>query len=162
MKAAVVCNAGPLIALALIDRLTLLPLFYSRILVPERVYLEVLAGGRNGAGVDAIRAASFLEVVTPALSMDPLLQAMLDPGEASVINLARTEKVQDVLLDDRKGRRVARQIYGLSVIGTARLLIRAKFAGAIPSVGRELHALQLHGYWLGDNVVREACRLAGE
>lgn len=162
MNDAVVCNAGPLIALALLDKLDLLPALFGRVLVPQPVYLEVLAGGREGAGLDAIRAAVHLLEVTGAPPSDPLLSAMLDEGEAAVIALARAEGISRVLLDERKGRRVARKIYGLSVWGTARILIEAKLAGLLPTVRSELQVLQKHGYWLGDEVIAEACHLAGE
>ncbi len=162
MKEAVVCNAGPLIALALLDRVNLLPALFRRVLVPQAVYLEVLAGGREGAGIDPIRAAANFLEVTAEPAAEPVLRAMLDAGEAAVIALAHTEGIGHVLLDERKGRRVARVIYGLTVWGTARILIEAKFAGLLPAVHPELLSLQAHGYWLGDEVVAEACRLAGE
>ena len=73
MTDAVVCNAGPLIALALLDKLELLPNLFRRVLVPQPVYLEVLAGGRDGAGLDAIRTAAHLLEVTGAPQADPML-----------------------------------------------------------------------------------------
>jgi predicted nucleic acid-binding protein len=43
----IVCNAGPLIALAFVDQLQLLPALYQNILVPEAVWREVVDSGFN-------------------------------------------------------------------------------------------------------------------
>lgn len=48
-----VCNAGPVIALAKIDRLSLLRELASSVLIPETVFHEVLAK----PGLDASRIA---------------------------------------------------------------------------------------------------------
>jgi predicted nucleic acid-binding protein len=51
---------------------------------------------------------------------------LLDVGEAAVIGLALEEKATIVLIDERKARKVARDIYGLQPIGTTRILVEAK------------------------------------
>jgi len=122
----------------------------------------VVCGGRDGAGVNALRTAAHLLEVTGPPQADPMLTAMLDEGEAAVIALAGAQGISHVLIDERKGRRIARKIYGLTVWGTARVLIEAKLSGLLPTVRDELLTLQKHGYWLGDDVMSEACRLAGE
>jgi predicted nucleic acid-binding protein len=54
-----------------------------------------------------------------------------------MIALAGIERLDILrgLMDERKGRRVAREVYGLDVMGTARLLTDAKEAQLVPSVG---------------------------
>lgn len=54
--------------------------------------------------------------------MDPLLASLLDRGEAATIALALQESAALVLMDEVKGRRVARDVYGLAVIGTGRIM----------------------------------------
>jgi hypothetical protein len=39
---------------------------------------------------------------------DPLLKSLLDEGEAAVIQLAQALNIDQVLIDERKGRKVAR------------------------------------------------------
>jgi len=52
MKAIV--NATPLIALALIDRLDLLPDIFDEVIVPEAVYNEVVRGGAGRPGAEKV------------------------------------------------------------------------------------------------------------
>lgn len=91
-----------------------------------------------------------------------MLTAVLDAGEAATIALATQERAALVLMDEAKGRRVARDIYGLRVIGTGRVLVEAKRAGLITHVGPLIEQLRDKGYWLSNAIVAEILRQAGE
>ncbi len=60
MKAIIVSNAGPVIALASINRLGLLKNMFRQIFIPEKVEDEIIAGGITGAGVEAYKAANWI------------------------------------------------------------------------------------------------------
>ncbi|WP_244083925.1 hypothetical protein [Desulforhabdus sp. TSK] len=51
----VVSNASPLINLARIGRLSLLPRIFDRLLIPEAVWQEVVEEGQGQPGADEIR-----------------------------------------------------------------------------------------------------------
>lgn len=101
---AVVCNTGPLIALGLLGRLNLLQTFHQRVVIPETVQREILQGGTMRPGMVDL-SVEWIEVL-PAMP-DPVLAAMLDPGEAAVLVLARSLGISHVLMDERKGRKIA-------------------------------------------------------
>lgn len=157
----IVCNSGPLIALGLLDRLDLLKELFGEVLVPETVRQEVESGGAADIGLRAFRAANWLRVL-PLKNPDPLLESLLDAGEAAVITLAREQAVNLVLIDERKARKVARNIHGLQVIGTARVLVEAKKKGLLDKVQPALEKLRQHGYWIDDSIVAVALSEAGE
>lgn len=62
MMLGLVCNTGPLIALAMIDRLDLLKLLFREVLIPEAVHREIVQGGSASAGLSAYRQASWIKV----------------------------------------------------------------------------------------------------
>lgn len=159
--AVVVADTGPLIALAGIDRLDLLNALFGRVLVPDAVHEEVLAGGDRNLGLKAYRQAAFLRVLE-APDIDPALGALLHRGEASVIALARSTGADRVLIDEQKARKVARRIYGLAVLGSVGVLIEAKREGLLPSVAESLDDMRTNGYWVHDRIVHAALRAAGE
>ncbi|HEY0780892.1 MAG TPA: DUF3368 domain-containing protein [Thermoanaerobaculia bacterium] len=161
MTASVVCNAGPLIALAIADQLRVLPALYQRVLVPEAVIREVVLSGTGRTGAREVEVASWIEVV-PAGSVEPLLAAELGAGESQVIDLAVRLKARLDLLDERRARRVASQVYNLRVRGTAGLLVEAKRAGLVPRVRPLLEAMVGKGYFLSARLVEICCQEAGE
>jgi predicted nucleic acid-binding protein len=73
MKAVV--NATPLIGLALIDRLDLLPALFTEIVVPRAVYEEVTLHGSGRAGATVLTGASWLQVREPQTvpTIEPML-----------------------------------------------------------------------------------------
>ena len=91
-----------------------------------------------------------------------MLATVLDVGEASVIQRARELGVPKVLMDERKGRRVAREVYGLDVMGTARLPADAKEAQLVPNGGELLQQMRGAGYWIHDRIMEAAMRAAKE
>lgn len=158
----IVCNTGPLIAQGLLDRLDVLKSLFFEVLVPEAVQREVNQSGGRQRGVDSFRRAGWIRVVPLAGGRDALLESLLDVGEAAVINLAREQGVTTVQLDERKARRLARDIHGLQVIGRARILVEAKRAGLLPEIASSFALLRQAGYWIHEAIVQAALREAGE
>ena len=160
-----VCNASPVIALAKIDRLSLLRELSSSVLIPETVFHEVLAK----PGLDASRilsaSRSFLDVRNPPVIPDPSVQfasRQLDAGEQEVIALASAIPAPvTVLLDDAAGRRVASRL-GLPLLGFVGLLLLAKQRLQIAAVLPLVEQARNHGYWLSDEILEIAKSLAGE
>jgi len=156
----IVCNASPLIALANLDRLDLLDRLFGEWRVPERVATECTVDQKPFAA----RLKTVLrEHVVTVSGPEPVrsLRMLVDLGEAEVIALAEEKVIPQVLMDDRKGRRVA-SARGLKVIGTVGLLLRAKSEGLISSVKDALEALDYAGIRVSASLQAEALRLAGE
>ncbi len=158
----IVCNAGPLIALTGIGQAALLRELFGEVLVPAEVREEVETGGGCGTGADLFKTVPWLHVVSLAQESDPLLVSMSDRGEAATIALALEKSASLVLMDEVKGRRVARDVYGLAVIGTGRLLVEAKRASLISRVRPLIEQMRTNGYWMSNGIVGEILRQAGE
>ena len=157
-----ICNTGPIIALSIIDSLDILRHLFEFVAVPEAVHQEILEGGTTNAGLANYRKVKWIKVMRLSNPVDPLLRTSLDAGEAAVIGLARELNVNVVLVDERKTRRIARTIYELHVIGSARVLVEAKRRGLLDNVGAAIQAMRDGGYWIGDSIVEIALKQAGE
>ena len=162
MNGKVICNIGHLIALSMIDRIDILRYLFELVAIPEAVHKEILEGGPINAGLLNYRKAEWIKVVTLSKPVDPLLRTSLDSGEAAVIGLAIELNANPVLIDERKARKIARTIYGLHVIGSARVLVEAKKRGLLDNVGVALQTMRDGGYWIGDSIVDVAMKQAGE
>ena len=85
-----VADSGPLVALARIELLELLPRLYGRVAIPGAVFNELTEGAAEGrAGASDVRAAAWIEVVeVDAIDAEPHT-LVVDRGEAEAIALAR-------------------------------------------------------------------------
>lgn len=89
------------------------------------------------------------------------LEQQLDVGEASCLALALEKPGFTLVIDERKGRKVATGL-GLNVIGTIRIGIIAKEKGLIASLAPFLTDLRAAGFRASESLYEEALRLAGE
>ena len=160
-----VCNAGPVIALAKVDQLRLLELLSDNASIPETVFHELLA--KPGCETDRILNAtdSFLKVTPPPKQAQPhvtLASRHLDAGEREVISLASSsDPPATALLDDFAGRTVATHL-GFPIVGFVGLLLSAKRNQLIDEVIPLLEQARAMGYWLSDELIEIARNLSGE
>jgi predicted nucleic acid-binding protein len=159
MKTMIVSNTGPIIGLSLIGRLDVLQQLFDSVCIPPEVRNELVASPHK---LRRFTIPQWITVKKTRSAPDPLLSAVLDGGEAAVINLARHSGVDEVLIDERKGRKVAHSVYGLKVVGTAGVLIRAKQNGLLDNVGDLLKEMKRMGYWIHDDIIAAAVKAAGE
>lgn len=154
MTAMVLADAGPLIALSKIDALPLLPALFGEVTTSQQARDELLAGSRH-PGRDALDAAldqGWLRVREAEMAGWRAHRAGIDPGEASVLQLAVIHPGSLLILDDRAARLEARAC-GLAMMGTAALIALCKARGLIAEVRPLLESLRLAGYHLGDEVI---------
>ena len=153
-----ISNASPLILLAQAGALSVLERLPGRVVIPEAVAAEVLAGPADDpARRQLAEGWGERRAVTP----DPqLVEWGLGSGETAVISLARASGAV-ALLDDRAARRAAKAI-GVQTLVTLGIVIRAKRAGLIDSATQLIHQLQDTGLWVAPDILAEARRLAGE
>lgn len=160
----IVSNTGPIIGLAKIDRLFLLKKIASEVMIPPMVHRELL--GKFGMESERIdRALNEFLRVTNLNPLEPSVEMAisgLGNGERQAIGLASSFK-EDILLliDDRAGREVARQL-NIPTIGLVGFLFIAKKKGILENIGALIDDLRIQGYWLSDEVVEVIKRLSGE
>lgn len=159
----VVADAGPLIHLSLIGRIDLLPTLYSRIVVPELVYREVVDQGEDLPGSTELRGASWIDLSShdPDHHLFHLLRAQLDPGEAAAICLAVDRRADLILSDDRQARLTAERLE-MPVKGTLGVLVEARRRGEMDRLAPALAELKRKGTWLSDRLVARVLSEVGE
>ena len=156
----VVANAGPLIALARIGQLDLLPTLYGEVVVPPSVYYEITREA-DLPGAQAFMQATWLNVreVQDQTGVQRL-RFWLDSGESEAIVLAQ-EMSLTLLMDERRGRTIAEAL-GLNRTGTVGILLAARAEGQISAITPLLDALLTAGVRLSPRLYEETRRLAGE
>ena len=86
---------------------------------------------------------------------------ILDLGEAEAILLAEDVDCRFLLIDERKGRAIAKR-RGVPLVGIAGVLLAAKKRGLIDAVLPSLKNLERVGYRMSPGLSKEIARLAGD
>lgn len=158
----VVSNSSPIIHLAKIGKLSLLREYFNTIMVPQSVFKECVAEGKDRKEVEAIKKAEWIRVAeVQDKKLVKLLQSSLDDGESEAIALSLESGADLILLDDSDAREKAR-IYGLTVTGTLGVLLHAKKDRKIGSLKENIIKLRESGFWVSDFVEKRLLEASGE
>ena len=90
-----------------------------------------------------------------------VLETTLDKGEASAIALALETSNSLLIIDESKGRKIAKQL-GLAITGTLGVLAQAKINGHIPLLKPLLEKIQQTNFRISEQLVREVLKEVGE
>lgn len=157
----VVSDASPLIALSAIGRLSLLRHLFPETLIPEAVHREIQVESRPGAS-EVLQAAW---IQTQSVESGHLLSALteeLDLGEAEAITLALETEADVLLIDERRGRQVARRL-GCRVLGLLGALVQAKRQGHLVELTPVLRELdEIAGFYVAGDLRRQVLDSVGE
>jgi predicted nucleic acid-binding protein len=132
-----VANSGPLIALAKINHLHLVPSLYGEVIIPQAVYHEAVVVGQARGYPDAKVLQAFLSSMewqpTESPEMPPELpgDTRLGRGEYEAIALAWQHQVL-LLIDEIYARSVADRL-GLQTAGSLGILVEAYRKGILTS-----------------------------
>lgn len=154
-------DAGPLIALARIDLLDLPARLFEAAVTTSTVVGECTQSPEYSETA-RILAALTSGVIRQVEARAPAPDAFrnLDPGEASVLQLARQHRCA-VLLDDLAARNQAKRA-GTPVLGTCGLLVLARRQGMVGPLAPILDDLSRSGYYLGKALIEQTLERAGE
>jgi predicted nucleic acid-binding protein len=161
MPEILVVNASPLIFLGNAGRIDLLRIIGAdRIIVPEPVFEEVIAGGHSDKAAAAVSEAVWLEKRASPSCPESVVAWDLGAGESSVIATALQTPGARVVLDDLNGRKCS-LVHGIDTVGTLGVIITAHRQGQLADVRAVLLELRAAGMWLSDEVIARTLRIAG-
>lgn len=143
-----------------IGELSLLRKIFGKVQIPTKVYDELQKLPDQITLIDKIDWIAVVSIENQSL-FNELIQ-YLDPGEAESIVLALETKADLLLIDERKGRRIAKE-YGILITGLLGVLLEAKSLGLVTALKPLLEKLkQEAGFRIGSELLREVLKKAGE
>ena len=123
----VISDTTPILSLLKAERLNILKQLYGTILIPKAVYRELTENPIYQKEGEIIKNTDFLSVVdVNNIQSVNILRAVtgLDAGESEALIIYNEQKAELLLMDERKGRLVAKQL-NVRHIGTAGILMLA-------------------------------------
>lgn len=156
-----VADASALIALATCDSLHLLEEIFGKVLVPEAVFAEVTACTHEKPHSERLR--DYLEGKVRAVDMQRFvyLDAYADAGETQAMLLYKEIAADYLLIDDKRGRKVAK-INQIQTIGSLGVLLQAKRNGLISLVEPLLAQISASAIYMNEDLIKTVLELAGE
>ncbi|MEM6630447.1 MAG: DUF3368 domain-containing protein [Bacteroidota bacterium] len=160
MKSLIISDTSPITNLIKIGQLDLLGRLFGEIIVPKEVYKELADYEKQKAEIDK---RSWIKIIAVRdQEAVAKLNTQLDPGEAEAIILAQELDANLLIIDERKGRRIA-EGYGLHIIGLLGILVRGKQKGHISEIKPLLNSLmQEVGFRVSQSLYEDILREVGE
>ena len=151
----VVSDTSPITALLTVKKAEVLKQLFGEVVIPNAVETELL---RTHPVLPAWLRVQPLQNSARA----NLYARSVDRGEAEAIALAEELHADHLLIDERKGRRLAQQ-QGVSVVGLLGVILLAKRAQLIPSARALLEELDREaGIYLTEELKDTALKTVGE
>jgi predicted nucleic acid-binding protein len=151
----VVSDTSPLTALLTVSQSEILSRLFGEVIIPQAVETELRRSHPT--------LPDWLHVLllSDGAKADRYAQSV-DRGEAEAIALAEELHADHLLIDERKGRRLAQQ-RGVPVVGLLGVVLMAKRAGLIASARILLNRLEQEAgvYWT-DDLKETALKTVGE
>ena len=153
----VVADTSPLRYLILIGHADLLPRIYGEVVISQAVLDELTHVNAPPAVQSFVSSRpAWMKLRHLIKPVESILTAYLDLGESESIQLAEQLNANLMLIDERKGRMVAKQ-RGLNVIGTLGVLTQAEKHGWI-DLDVALEKLQDEGFRLSPILIDKRFR----
>ena len=156
----VISDTTPIVSLIKISRIDLLEKLFGEVCIPEAVFRELTTNTIFESEAEIVKNSSFLKI-TPVKNLKSLeiLQAAsgLDDGESEAIILADELKSDILVIDERKGRKVAQKL-GITITGTIGILIQAHDEKIISTkeIKSYLEQLRNSSIRLSESLIQEA------
>ncbi|MFO0890011.1 MAG: hypothetical protein U0790_12840 [Isosphaeraceae bacterium] len=141
----VVADSSPIVVLASIGQIEVLPRLFGQVLIPPEVAAEPAAPGRT----EPVRAfiatpPGWLEIRQSSVATTPI--PGLHAGETAAIALARQHSADLLLIDERLGRQAAAERQ-LRVAGTIGILEMAAERGLV-ELGQAFNEVRKTDFWV--------------
>ncbi|MDB9535987.1 DUF3368 domain-containing protein [Dolichospermum planctonicum CS-1226] len=161
----IVSDTSPLSNLAIVGYLSLLQQIYNKVIIPQAVAEELRNASDEENLIAGVLSLDWIEVVSAKnLELISVLRNNhnLDRGEAEAIALALELNADELLIDERLGRREATRL-GLPITGVLGILLVAKRRGLISAVQPVMDALMNQvGFRVSSQLYAEVLKAAGE
>lgn len=152
-----IADSSALVALAIVDKLDLLERLFGEVYVPRAVYNEVSQENKE----ESTRLKLYCNDKVLDISTAFNFNISLGQGESKAIILYKEKNANFLLCDDKKAKKFA-QNFGINVIGSLGILIKAKQENLIPEISSLVEILKSSRIFIDDKIYKLVLKMAGE
>ena len=152
-----IADSSALIALAVVDKLEVLEELFGEVYVPRAVYNEVSQKSKG----ESEKLAMYCQDKVLDITSEVNLNITLGSGESEAIILYKEKHADFLLCDDKKAKKFARN-FGVNVIGSLGILLKAKEEKLILEMAPLMESLKVSQVFIDDKTCELVLKMAGE
>ena len=152
-----IADSSALIALAVIDKLELLDPLFGQVYVPRAVYDEVNTHSKG----ESEKLAAYCTNKVLDIASNVNFNITLGLGESEAIILYKEKDADYLLCDDKKAKKFARN-FGVNVIGSLGILLKAKEKKLITELAPLIDTLKMSQVFIDDKTCELVLKMANE
>ncbi len=154
-----IADSSALVALSVCDSLDLLDALFGDVKVPQAVFDEVSANHKPESAVLERYLQGKIESVDTEKYV--YLDAYADAGETEAMLLYKQMSADWLLIDDKRGRKIA-AVNHINTIGSLGVLLSAKKRGLISAVKPKIDQIAESDVYIGQALRQIVLDMAGE
>ena len=154
-----IADTSALIALSVCDSLQLLDDIFTKVVVPEEVFIEAIKSNKPEAQL----INKYLQGKVVKVDMEDFvyLDGYVDAGETEAMKLYKSLSADKLLIDDKRGRKIAK-MNNIGVIGSLGILIHAKQLGLIQEIKPRIDKVINSAIYLDTSLIEHVLEISGE
>ena len=152
-----IADSSALVALSIVDKLDVLEKLFGEVYIPRAVYEEVSQENK----AESHKLTVYCQDRVLDIESSANFNITLGKGESEAIVLYREQDADFLLCDDKKAKKFA-QSFGLKVIGSLGILLKAKEAKFISEITPLIDLLRESRVFIDDKTFDLVLGMAGE
>jgi len=152
-----IADSSALVALSIVNKLDVLEKLFGQVYVPRAVYDEI----RKENKAESSNLAHYCKDRVLDIQASANFNISLGKGESESIVLYTEQNADFLLCDDKKAKKFA-QSFGLNVIGSLGILLKAKEAKLIDEIAPLIEILRGSQIFIDDRTYELVLGMAGE
>jgi len=152
-----IADSSALIALAIVDKLDLLDQLFGNVYIPRAVYNEMVQQNK----LFATQLQNYSQDKVLDISSSFNFNVSLGLGESEAIILYQEKNADYLLCDDKKAKKFA-QSFGINVIGSLGILLKAKEKRYIEKISPLVEILRNSPIFIDEKTLNIVLKMADE
>ena len=152
-----IADSSALVTLSIVDKLDILEQLFGEVYVPRAVYEEVSQENK----AESYKLKNYCKDKVLDIQSRTNFNISLGQGESEAIVLYSEQNADFLLCDDKKAKKFA-QNFGLKVIGSLGILLKAKESGLINEISPLIELLKNSRIFIDDRTFELVLKMASE
>jgi len=152
-----IADSSALVALSIVDKLDVLEKLFGKVYVPRAVYNEISKANK----AESYKLTNYCKNKVLDIQSNANFNISLGRGESEAIVLYTEQNADFLLCDDKKAKKFA-QSFGLKVIGSLGILLKAKEVELIDEIAPLIEILRGSRIFIDDKTYALVLKMAEE